>query len=171
MKSGIIVKTEFALEFYLEVFMDIKKIEPQDCSEAAELAVQLWKRTAREEIIQEFLDIIQSDEGVIYLGMEDGRAVGFAQCQLRHDYVEGTRTSPVGYLEGIFLLRAYRGKGRAEQLLSACEEWAAGKGCREFASDCEISNEASLKFHLKSGFQEANRIICFTKPLQEHDGE
>lgn len=151
--------------------MEIKKVEPEDCGEAAEIALQMWKKQTKEELEQEFLDIISPDEGVIYLGIEDGKTVGFAQCQLRHDYVEGTRTSPVGYLEGIFLLRAYRGKGRAEQLLRACEDWAAKKGCREFASDCELSNEASLKFHLKSGFQEANRIICFTKPLQENNGE
>lgn len=38
-------------------------------------------------------------------------------------------------------------------------------GCREFASDCELTNEESLRFHLGTGFTEANRIICFTKPL------
>lgn len=32
-------------------------------------------------------------------------------------------------------------------------------------SDCELDNEKSLRFHKKLGFQEANRIICFTKPL------
>ena len=42
---------------------------------------------------------------------------------------------------------------------------AIEKGCREFASDCELDNEVSLKFHLKVGFAEANRIICFTKQL------
>ena len=43
------------------------------------------------------------------------------------------------------------------------QEWAKEKGCREFASDCELTNTDSLKFHLSLGFQEANRIICFTK--------
>ena len=38
-------------------------------------------------------------------------------------------------------------------------------GCSEFASDCELSNEASLAFHLKMGFAEANRVICFAKTL------
>ena len=32
-------------------------------------------------------------------------------------------------------------------------------------SDCEIGNQESLKFHLKTGFTEANRIICFVKEL------
>ena len=38
-------------------------------------------------------------------------------------------------------------------------------GCREFASDCELTNKASLAFHLSLGFTEENRIICFKKNL------
>ncbi len=91
--------------------------------------------------------------------------MGFAQCQLRRDYVEGTESSPVGYLEGIFVEESARGGGVAKALLSACEKWAGEQGCREFASDCELSNAVSLAFHLALGFQEANRIICFTKKL------
>ena len=87
------------------------------------------------------------------------------ECQLRHDYVEGTHSSPVGYLEGIFVKEDYRKRGIAKKLLQACEQWSKEKGCTEFASDCEITNEQSLKFHLKADFSEANRIICFTKKL------
>ena len=31
--------------------------------------------------------------------------------------------------------------------------------------DCELTNDRSLAFHLSVGFEEANRIICFTKQL------
>ena len=40
------------------------------------------------------------------------------------------------------------------------------KGAEEFASDCELKNTDSLKFHLNIGFKEANRIICFVKNLK-----
>ena len=53
--------------------------------------------------------------------------VGFAQCGLRRDYVEGTESSPVGYLEGIFVKESYRSKGCAKELLLACESWAKKK--------------------------------------------
>ena len=92
-------------------------------------------------------------------------AVGFAQCQLRHDYVEGTDSSPVGYLEGIFVEAGYRNQGHAKEMLKQCEAWAKSMGCIEFASDCELENTGSLAFHLKMGFEEANRVICFTKRL------
>ena len=51
------------------------------------------------------------------------------------------------------------------ELLSTCEAWAKQQGCREFASDCELGNGESLRFHLAMGFREANRVICFTKEL------
>ncbi len=103
----------------------------------------------------------------MFLKYADGRAVGFAQCGLRRDYVEGTQTSPVGYLEGIYVEEKYRRNGYARELLKACEGWAKSKGCAEFASDCEFTNADSLRFHLAVGFMEANRIICFAKKLSK----
>ena len=114
---------------------------------------------------QEFEALIANPECAVFLAIEEGEAVGFAQCQLRRDYVEGTETSPVGYLEGIFVEDAYRRRGLSKALLSACEGWAKEMGCSEFASDCELENEESLAFHLALGFEEANRIICFAKKL------
>ena len=96
---------------------------------------------------------------------ENDIPIGFAQAQLRYDYVEGTKTSPVGYLEGIFIKVGYRNRGYAKELLAECEEWARCNGCQEFASDCEIANIDSFRFHKAMNFTEANRIICFTKTL------
>ena len=84
---------------------------------------------------------------------------------VRVDYVEGTKSSPVGYLEGIYIQEKYRLKGYARELVKACEEWAKNKGCSEFASDCELTNKESYSFHKKVGFKEANRIICFNKKI------
>ena len=65
----------------------------------------------------------------------------------------------------MYVKEEYRGKGFAKELLSECQKWAKEKGCQEFASDCELDNITSLKFHMAMGFEEANRIICFTKKL------
>ena len=70
----------------------------------------------------------------------DGDTVGFAQCRLRNDYVEGTKSSPVGYLEGVYVVKLYRNRGYAKDLIAACERWAKDKGCSEFAGDCEEGN-------------------------------
>ena len=79
--------------------------------------------------------------------------------------MEGTETTPVGYLEGIFVKESYRNRGYARELLNKCETWAKDKGCKEFASDCELDNGNSFQFHKAMNFTEANRIICFTKKL------
>lgn len=143
----------------------IRKAESKDLPILAELASRLWPEHTPEELSVEFARIVVLPDAAFFLACEDGIAVGFAQCQLRYDYVEGTETSPVGYLEGIFVAEEFRKHGIAKGLLGACESWARDKGCTEFASDCELSNVQSLRFHLNVGFEEANRIICFTKKL------
>ena len=143
----------------------IRKAESKDLYTLSELACQLWPDHTVEEMRSEFADMITKPDAAFFLAYADETAVGFAQCQLRYDYVEGTDSSPVGYLEGIYVVEVYRKQGVARELLSACETWAKEKGCAEFASDCELDNVQSLQFHLNVGFEEANRIICFTKKL------
>ena len=143
--------------------MTIQKATQQDAPTLAGLARMLWDGHTIEDLSVEFRDLLQSQEAACFLAYEEDAPVGFAQCQLRHDYVEGTQTSPVGYLEGIYVAEAYRKQGFAKALLAACESWAKSKGCCEFASDCELDNTQSLQFHLCVGFEEANRIICFIK--------
>ena len=143
----------------------IRKAAFSDAAAVAALALQLWPDHEVREMQIEFESILTAAEAAIFLAFVDETPVGFAQCQLRHDYVEGTSSSPVGYLEGIFVMPAYQKRGIARILLSSCESWAKEQGCTEFASDCELDNHDSLRFHLSVGFEEANRIICFTKTL------
>ena len=135
------------------------------------LAIQMWKSHTVEDLTKIFCEHIRKGKNIIFLAISEEHIVGFAQCGLRFDYVEGTDSSPVGYLEGIFVLEEYKKRGYAKELLGECQNWAKDQGCLEFASDCELDNEDSLKFHLKMGFAEANRIICFTKSLTDLEGE
>ncbi len=143
----------------------IKKAEIKDSTTLAHMAVMMWQNSNISELEEEFKEIIHNDNAVVFIKFIDEQSVGFAQCQLRFDYVEGTQTSPVGYLEGVFVLEQYRSNGYAKELLKACEQWAKDKNCSEFASDCELDNYNSYKFHMAAGFKEANRIICFKKEL------
>ena len=143
----------------------IKKAKKADGAVLAGLALQLWPYNSLRSLREEFEKLAEDEDAVCFIQYEDEKPVGFAQCQLRRDYVEGTKTSPVGYLEGIFVPEAYRHRGYAKALLESCEAWAKEQGCREFASDCELENDDSFRFHLAMGFEEANRIICFQKTL------
>ncbi len=143
----------------------VERAGERDLETLLELALALWPEHTAAEMREEILALLNDGQAALFLALADEFPVGFAQCQLRHDYVEGTDSSPVGYLEGIFVREPYRNHGYARALLSACEAWASAQGCREFASDCEIGNQDSWNFHMHTGFCEAGRIICFVKKL------
>ena len=139
----------------------IRKAQITDTETVAALMLALWPHHSMDEMRREAQTLL-SDPNIL-IALCDDRA--FAQCGLRHDYVEGAETSPVGYLEGVYVSPELRHQGVARALLDYCADWAKAQGCREFASDCELDNTDSLAFHLAAGFQEANRIICFVKKL------
>lgn len=145
--------------------MRIYQPEMDNLNTLAQLALLLWPHHTVAELEGDFSETMKREDAVLFLAEEDSVAIGFAHCQLHHDYVEGTESSPVGYLEGIFVREEYRNQGVARALVVACEDWSREQGCTEFASDCELTNTMSLKFHLSVGFEEANRNIHFCKKL------
>lgn len=143
----------------------IRKAEEKDIRIVSEKASKLFNESDVEKLENEFYRLLKDENSIIYVKILDDKIIGFAQCGLRFDYVEGTDSSPVGYLEGIYIDDSYRNKNFAKDLVGHCENWAKSKSCIEFASDCEYDNLNSYKFHLSIGFEEANKIICFTKKL------
>jgi len=96
----------------------------------------------------------------------DARAtlLGFAELA-RRAYAEGCETSPVGFLEGWFVVAERRRQGIGRALVSAAEAWARALGCREFASDALAENTVSARAHRSLGFEEVAVMRCFRKPL------
>ena len=141
----------------------IRKTAEANRASLAKLAAKLWESHSEEELSAEISGLLMLPDAAFFLTEEDRQPVKVAQCQLRHDYVEGMDSSPAGYPEGIFTEEAVRGKGIAAALLVRYESWAKEKGCTEFASDCELLNETGIRFHKALDFSEANRIVCFRK--------
>lgn len=94
-----------------------------------------------------------------------GEAMGFVEASLRSDYVNGTDSSPVAFLEGIYVTPPFRGRGAARALVQAVEQWARGLGCSEFASDAALDNQRSHAMHRALGFVETERVVYFRKTL------
>lgn len=78
---------------------------------ASELALLLWPDNTIEDLLLDMEELLASDRTAVFIAYEQGEAIGFAQCQLRTDYVEGTNSNVVGYLEGLFVKSDYRKKG------------------------------------------------------------
>ena len=58
-----------------------------------------------------------------YLACEtDETVVAFAEATVRRDYVNGCNSSPVGFLEGLYVEPRYRKRGLARLLCSAVED-------------------------------------------------
>ena len=93
----------------------------------------------------------------------NGGAIGFAEASLRHDYVNGCDTSPVGFLEGIYVVPLFRRRGVAASLVRAVERWTVAQGASELASDALIDNFVSHRMHAALGFEETERVVAFRK--------
>jgi aminoglycoside 6'-N-acetyltransferase I len=91
--------------------------------------------------------------------------IGFIEGSIRGDYVNGTETSPVGFVEGVYVAPAWRRMGVARQLFAAIGDWARARGCRELASDALLENETSQRAHRALGFKETERVVYFAKKL------
>ena len=138
-----------------------------DASALAAMAIKIWDSDDKDELEQEFINMTHDKESTCFIKFIGDKAIGFANASLRHDYVEGCETSPVAYLEAIYVDEEHRHLGYAKDLVNRCEEWGREQGAKEFASDCILTNNDSYKFHTAIGFNEVNRIICFKKNIIE----
>ena len=80
-----------------------KKAKNEDAKVLADLAIQMWTDHVPEDLAEEFRQSVMNDDAVCFIRFVDDKPIAFAQCRLRFDFVEGTESSPVGYLEGIFV--------------------------------------------------------------------
>ncbi|NNF14816.1 MAG: GNAT family N-acetyltransferase [Gemmatimonadetes bacterium] len=144
----------------------IRPAAPADADAWIRLRTALWPESPEDHPpeVASFFAEPPGDATCYIAEVANGRVVGFAEVGMRR-YAEGCRSSPVGYLEGIYLEDAHRRQGHAKGLLLAGEAWARSRGCTEFASDRDVDNEESGAFHLASGFSEVQRIVCYRKDL------
>jgi aminoglycoside 6'-N-acetyltransferase I len=146
--------------------MIIRKIRPADSDEWISMRKGLWPETDDEQHRKEMAMMRSDADRYAVFVCEDGlgELVGFSEVSLR-SWAEGCLSSPVGYLEGWYVVPQYRERGVGKALLSASEDWARSRGCTEMASDTNIGSEASEAAHLALGFEVAGRVVAFRKDL------
>jgi aminoglycoside 6'-N-acetyltransferase I len=130
------------------------------------MGVALWPYHKKSEIEKEFSELFQSNKHTTFLCVDEhDKAIGFINLSLRYEHVQGATKSPVAYVEGIYVNPDFRKKGVAKDLVEQAEIWAKKKGCNELASDTELHNTISQKFHKNLGFKTAETIIHFIKVI------
>lgn len=147
--------------------ISITPAAPSDEADWTAMRTALWPAGGDGEHAADIAELLANAGETINLIARDadGAALGFAEAALRRDYVNGCKTSPVAFLEGIFVTPEARGRGVARALVSAVEEWARERGCTEFASDAAPDNFSSLDMHRALGFEETQRVVFFRKVL------
>lgn len=127
----------------------------------------LWPDATREEHLAEMQAFVEAPQRYgQFLAVDAlGQGEGFIEVSLRHDYVNGTDTSPVAFVEGLYVRPACRRQGRGAALMAAAEAWARAQGCSELASDAPLHNRTSRRAHLALGFEETERVVYFRKRL------
>ena len=114
----------------------------------------------------EMLNDMQNPEKATFIAFDLDKAVGYSRVGIRYENIwTESDIGPWGHLETIFVLSDHHKQGIAQALVALCEDWARKHGCVELGSDCDLDNEGSLAFHLRTGFNETHRLIHFSKSL------
>jgi len=145
----------------------IKEATAEDLDSWVELRVQLWPHQSAEESRTDCLKIIDSQREVCFISYpssEEKKGNGFIEVSTR-DYSDGCESSPVGYIEGVFVSEGNRKKGLGKELIEKSYGWFLTKGCSEVGSDALIENEESISFHKRIGFEEVERHVVFRKQI------
>ena len=131
-----------------------------------ELRAALWPDCADEDHDRDTVAYCSSARYAAFIARDAAnRALGFVEVSLRSDYVNGTSTSPVGFIEGLYVIPEARMQGVARSLVRAAEDWARDKGCSEMASDTPLENEGSQAMHRALGYADGDRVVYFRKDL------
>jgi len=100
-----------------------------------------------------------------YVAEVDDQFIGFILLSIRRDYVPGSTTFPVGYIEGIYVEKPWRKKNVARELVMVAEEWCRKKGFKELGSDVKPGNKVSQVFHLRVGFKKEEIVLPYIKTV------
>jgi aminoglycoside 6'-N-acetyltransferase I len=128
----------------------------------------LWPEGSAQEHLDEMGEFLSQPTrfGQFMARSAAGEALGFVEVAVRTDYVNGTASSPVGFLEGVYVEPAARRQGVARALIRAAAAWARAQGCAELASDTLLDNTQSQAVHRCLGFVETERVVYFALQLE-----
>jgi|SRR5262245_12180918 len=147
--------------------MIVERCTPERLEDWVRMRKALWPDETLEQHRRYATSLLgRPDDAIVYLACEEsGDSIAFAEATLRRDYVNGCGSSPVGFLEGIYVHPTHRKRGFARLLCQTLEEWARRMGCSEFASDVLLTNELGQLVHRALGFNETDRVVIYSKRL------
>ena len=145
--------------------MQIEKCGADQLPQWVALRIALWPDEDAQQIATEASGMLTQADLLVLVAREGDTVIGFAEAAIRRDYVNGCETSPVAFVEGIYVMPQQRRRGVAKAMIAAIEAWAEQRGLRELASDALLDNAQSHAMHEALGFGETERVVYFRKAL------
>ena len=145
--------------------MQIEKCGDEKLGQWVALRCALWPDEDRAIMTREAPAMLSRPDLLVLVARETEAVIGFAEASVRRDYVNGCETSPVAFVEGIYVVPEHRRRGIAGALIAAIEQWARDQGLHELASDALLENSPSHAMHGSLGFSETERVVYFRKPI------
>jgi aminoglycoside 6'-N-acetyltransferase I len=149
----------------------IRLARAEDRTVLAKMRAELWPESSVEEHAGELWLILTGKYRsvmpmvILVAEADDGSVVGFLETNLRSQADGCDPARYVGFVEGWFVAKEWRRSGVGASLIRAAEEWARGQGCKEMASDADISNAVSQRAHEALGFEAVGRNVNYKKAL------
>lgn len=145
--------------------MHIETCNQSDMPQWVALRIALWPDEDAQQMTREAPGLLARAGMLVLVAREGEIVIGFAEAAIRRDYVNGCETSPVAFVEGIYVSPAQRRRGVARALIAGIEDWARRQGLGELASDALLDNAQSHAMHEALGFGETERVVYFRKAL------
>ncbi|MEN6369731.1 MAG: GNAT family N-acetyltransferase [Thermotogota bacterium] len=145
----------------------IRPLASGDRGEWGCLRAALWPGHGRGELEQEMDAMLSAaeTERAFVAELASGGLCGVVEASLRLQ-AEGCTTSPVGYVEGLYVDPSWRRRGLGRRLVEEAEMWARSLGCREMASDTTSEYPDSLAVHRALGYEVTRSSQSFRKGLR-----
>lgn len=111
---------------------------------------------ADEALLREW--IFEKKKAEVIFALEDGREVGFAL--FFHNFSTFLGRAGI-YLEDLFVMPEYRGRGHGKALLRELARIALERGCGRLEWSCLDWNTPSIDFYLSLGAQQMNEWTAY----------
>lgn len=144
--------------------LQIIKVTENEFKDWALMRHELWPDHSTLAHLKE-IQKLYGDHYLSWLASYDNQIIGFCEASLRN-FANGCESSPVAFLEGIWVDPGHRRQKVSFSLLGAVQRWAISKGITELGSDTEIENQLSQLCHQHWGFEETERVVYFRKKLK-----
>ena len=111
---------------------------------------------ADEDLLREW--IFEKHKAEVLFAMEDGKEVGFAL--FFHNFSTFLGRAGI-YLEDLFVMPSYRGRGHGTALIKALARIALERGCGRLEWSCLDWNTPSIDFYLSLGAEQMNEWTVY----------